>query len=668
MLRTALAALLLVTPALAQPTPPDNIGHTRHHHHHNDKHPTDAPSADRFVTSRKSDIVLPLPQEKDAFSFVVFGDRTGGPVDGVKVLADAVRDVNLLEPDLVMTVGDLINGYNATPQWMEQMTEYKGIMDHLLCPWFPVVGNHDLYMGSTPNKPRGEHEKEYEMHFGPLWYAFKHKNCWFIALHSDEGNPDTGEKAINKPEAQRMSDEQFTWLKDTLSKAKDAEHVFLFLHHPRWVGGNYGDDWDKVHKELVAAGNVTAVFAGHIHRMRYDPKDGIEYVTLATVGGHQDSKVPDAGWLHHYNIITVRKDQVAMAAVPVGDVIDIREITGQFAEECARMVQATPKIDGVLRFQPDAGVRETIKVKVENPTTRDADVTVLLDSADSRWISSPDHNHARVAAGMSAEFEFSVLRPAGHADPFTRRLEAVVDADVLMPGHRYALPTRRLAIPLTLENLPAPEVSASEVAMAFDGDDAVVIDNAAINLPDGAFTLECWFNADRFAARTGLLCKTENADYGIFVNNARPHFSVFLGNDYVTARAPKAILTPGTWHHVAGVFDGAEVRLYVDGTLVDTAKGAGKRKTNTLPLVIGADVGGDALPTSFFKGRIDAVRLSTGAQYTGAAFTPVRRPGLADATVILSNMDGIVAGGLWLERPRAIVGEQIGAPRLVPAE
>jgi len=44
----------------------------------------------RFLTSRKSPIQLPLPSEEDAFFFVVFGDRTGGPADGVKVLAEAV--------------------------------------------------------------------------------------------------------------------------------------------------------------------------------------------------------------------------------------------------------------------------------------------------------------------------------------------------------------------------------------------------------------------------------------------------------------------------------------------------------------------------------------------------------------------------------------------------
>jgi len=91
-----------------QQATPDNIGHSRHKHHHNEKHPVEAPTPARFVTSRKSDIVLPLPQEKDAFSFVVFGDRTGGPVEGVKVLADAATDrvlgVHIIGP----AAGDLI--------------------------------------------------------------------------------------------------------------------------------------------------------------------------------------------------------------------------------------------------------------------------------------------------------------------------------------------------------------------------------------------------------------------------------------------------------------------------------------------------------------------------------------------------------------------------------
>ena len=80
-----------------------HLSHDRHLHRHGNPHKTMQPSAQRFFTTRSSDIVLPLPSEEDAFTFAVFGDRTGGQPEGVDVLADAVRDVNLIEPDLVMT-------------------------------------------------------------------------------------------------------------------------------------------------------------------------------------------------------------------------------------------------------------------------------------------------------------------------------------------------------------------------------------------------------------------------------------------------------------------------------------------------------------------------------------------------------------------------------------
>ena len=104
--------------------------------------------------------------------------------------------------------------------------------------------------------------------------------------------------------------------------------MFVFLHHPRWIGGGYGDDWQRVHELLAAAGNVRAVFAGHIHHMRYDgPRDGIEYFTLATTGGHQSAAAPEAGYLHHYLLVTVRENQLAVAALPVGSAFDPRSIT-----------------------------------------------------------------------------------------------------------------------------------------------------------------------------------------------------------------------------------------------------------------------------------------------------------------------------------------------------
>src|SRR5262245_22740681 len=93
-------------------------------------------------TSRQSPVKLPLPKSDDTFHFIVFGDRTGGPAEGLKVLDQAVQDTNLLDPDLVMTVGDLINGYSQVNEWNAMAKDYRDIMKGLKMPWFPVAGNH----------------------------------------------------------------------------------------------------------------------------------------------------------------------------------------------------------------------------------------------------------------------------------------------------------------------------------------------------------------------------------------------------------------------------------------------------------------------------------------------------------------------------------------------
>jgi UDP-2,3-diacylglucosamine pyrophosphatase LpxH len=438
-------------PLAAQPIAP--LTHDHHEHKHNPPHPTIPAGPERFFTNRDA-AELALPAEDDAFSFVVFGDRTGGPNEGIDVLAQAVADTNLLEPDLVMTVGDLIDGYNQTAEWMPQMKQYKEVMGELICPWFPVAGNHDVYWRG-PNKPQGEHEKSYEMHFGPLWYAFEHKDCFFVVLYTDEGDPQTGEKNFNKPAAQKMSDEQFEWLKSILTKAKDADHVFVFVHHPRWLGRGYGEDWDKVHKQLVNAGNVSAVFAGHIHHMRFDPKDGINYFALATVGGHQPGWSPKAGWLHQFNIVTVRKDQIAHAAVPVGGVMDPKAITGKVSEQSERLARNNPvKFKEPIEFKDDGSVQDEITFTVKNPATFSIEIEAVPASADSRWTIGPDHAHAKIEPGKEKTLTFKVTRPAGKLDTTMRPIVLELGIDLLTDRHRFAIPVKRVTVPGSVKVQP----------------------------------------------------------------------------------------------------------------------------------------------------------------------------------------------------------------------
>jgi hypothetical protein len=59
------------------------------------------------------------------------------------------------------------------------------------------------------------------------------------------------------------------------------------------------------------------------------------------------------------------------------------------------------------------------------------------------------------------------------------------------------------------------------------------------------------------------------------------------------------------WSHVAGTYDGATLRLFVNGTQVASQAQIGNLQVNTGQLRIG----GNTSPSEFFTGRIDEVRI-----------------------------------------------------------
>jgi hypothetical protein len=441
--------------------------------------------------------------------------------------------------------------------------------------------------------------------------------------------------------------------------------VFLFVHHPRWTGGNYGDDWDRVHERLVAAGNVSAVFGGHIHQMRYDPRDGIEYFALATVGGHQSGVAPRAGFLHEYHVVTVRADGLAITAYPVGQALDPRAITGAVNADVRALAAALePRFETGWTLGPDGGGGGLLRFRLSNPTAARVEVEARLATEDRDWTLDLDHVHGFLEPGESRSFELAARRwPEG----FGRNLrlpELTVGADYLTETHRIPLPARTVTVPVE-PRLPALERPAEERVLDLAGGAHARVPDARLGLAQGPFTLETWLSARRFADRQGLVAKTESSEYALFASGGVPEFSVHLDGAYVVVRGEEPLAVE-RWTHLAGVHDGAELRLYVDGRLVARAAASGVRTENDLPLIVGGDVDGAGRATSTLDGRLDEVRLSEGARYAGEAFEPRRRLEADADTLLLLHMDGPLGPWLVDASPDAAHATLEGGARVVP--
>ena len=162
-------------------------------------------------------------------------------------------------------------------------------------------------------------------------------------------------------------------------------------------------------------------------------------------------------------------------------------------------------------------------------------------------------------------------------------------------------------------------------SIAFDGsgDYLVAPSSTAFDLGSGDFTIECWFNANSFAAPFGLISRyavtAGVSAYGWLIQ-VRSSTSIRLlrGNDLYFDSTVSTMST-GTWYHVAAVRNGSTFTLYLNGTQVGQATGVSNftdASSTTL------QIGRTHTVTDDMNGYIDDIRITKGvARYT-ANFTP----------------------------------------------
>ena len=285
---------------------------------------------------------LKLNNDADQFQFAIVSDRTGG--HRAKVFSQAVARVNLLQPQFVMSVGDLIEGYTLKEDTLKQeWDEFDGYVKRFEMPFFYVPGNHDM-TNKTQVTKWGER-------YGKRYYSFTYKNCLFLCLCSE-----------NPPDMGTIDPEQQTWIAKTLEDNKNARWTFVFLHKPIWTAKDLEKNgWGPVEKMLT--GRKYNVFCGHVHRYQPFDRNGTQYFQLATTGGGSRLRGLEYGEFDHVCWITMKKDAPVITQVMLDGILPADLKVPESDEEGVPVKRKpTHPVEGKLLVdgQPLAGATVTL--------------------------------------------------------------------------------------------------------------------------------------------------------------------------------------------------------------------------------------------------------------------------------------------------------------------
>jgi len=232
------------------------------------------------------------------FNFAIVADRTGGMQSNV--FEEAVKKLNLLRPDFVISIGDLIDGYTMNENLAHrQWDEFDAIVRKLDRPFFYLPGNHDVSNALLT--------EIWEQRLGPLYYHFIYDNCLFLCLNTEEGSP------------YGISEKQITYFGDVLQKYKKVRWIFVFMHRPLW-------DYDQKYGYERIASFLThkrfSLFSGHHHHYVKKIINNNAHYVLGTTGGGSDLRGAEFGELHHIMWVSFGNDGPRIANLELNGIYD----------------------------------------------------------------------------------------------------------------------------------------------------------------------------------------------------------------------------------------------------------------------------------------------------------------------------------------------------------
>ncbi|RPI29340.1 MAG: DUF4981 domain-containing protein [Acidobacteria bacterium] len=178
-------------------------------------------------------------------------------------------------------------------------------------------------------------------------------------------------------------------------------------------------------------------------------------------------------------------------------------------------------------------------------------------------------------------------------------------------------------------------------AVALSGHDewVEVYRHPALDITGDQLTLEAWVYPRRWNGTSPFITKgnhqfgllqTDRNTIELYVQSPAP------GGARASAKAAVPADWQYQWHHLAGVYDGTALRLYVDGKEAASTAHQGKIAVSAFPVNIGrnAELHGMEHPGELCNAVIDRVRIY-GSALTAAELTDPAEPRLAEALLAL---------------------------------
>ena len=171
-------------------------------------------------------------------------------------------------------------------------------------------------------------------------------------------------------------------------------------------------------------------------------------------------------------------------------------------------------------------------------------------------------------------------------------------------------------------------------ALSFNGTSSRVIfpDNTTLDLTN-AMTLSAWVYPTSAGANWRTVILKENTSDLVYALYGSSNTSFPQGMRVAGAvtNAASATSAPAlnTWTHLAVTYDGANLRMYVNGVQTGVVAATGNMANSALPLRIG----GNAIWGEYFTGRIDEVRVFNRALAASEVTTMMNTPVASTATV-----------------------------------